>query len=358
MHLSIMFFAADARSRDPYRLLLEASRYADRHGFAAVWVPERHFHEFGGAYAQPAVVSAALATITERIALRAGSLVSPLHDAVRIAEEWAIVDNLSGGRVGISFGSGWNINDFIFFPERYARRHAIMYEQIEIVRRLWAGGSIVRPNSAGADVEIALYPRPTSPALPLWITSSGNIETFRSAGRIGANVLTHLMTHDLAALRTKIAAYRQARREAGLDAQSGCVTLMLHAFVGTDIEAVRRTVRPHFIEYLRSAVSLEQLAALGGGSISGGHTMDASELEPGLVDELLEIAFERYFSGASLLGTVSSCREVLVDVEAAGVDEVACLLDFGPTTEQVLASLEQVADLVAIAPGAGRAARA
>ena len=56
--------------------------------------------------------------LTNRMQLRAGSLISPLHDAIRITEEWSLVDQLPAGRFAISFGSGWNVNDFVFFPER------------------------------------------------------------------------------------------------------------------------------------------------------------------------------------------------------------------------------------------------
>src|SRR5262245_45118135 len=109
MDFGLMFFASasGAERSGKYDLLLEAARFADRHDFCAVWTPERHFHEFGGLFPSPAVVSAALAMITRNVQIRAGSLISPLHQAIRIAEEWSIVDNLSNGRIAISFGSGW-----------------------------------------------------------------------------------------------------------------------------------------------------------------------------------------------------------------------------------------------------------
>ncbi|MDQ3744190.1 MAG: LLM class flavin-dependent oxidoreductase, partial [Acidobacteriota bacterium] len=128
MNFGLMFFASseDAVSGSRYRVVLESARFADRNGFASVWVPERHFTKFGGLYPNPAVLHAALATATRRVRLNAGSVVVPLHDPVRIAEEWAMVDNLSGGRVGISFASGWNPADFAFFPERYRNRQEVM----------------------------------------------------------------------------------------------------------------------------------------------------------------------------------------------------------------------------------------
>jgi len=77
---------------------------------------ERHFHRFGGSYTNPSVTSAIIAAVTNRIAIRAGSVVLPLHDPIRVAEEWSIVDNLSGGRVGMAIASGWHVDDFVFAP--------------------------------------------------------------------------------------------------------------------------------------------------------------------------------------------------------------------------------------------------
>ena len=193
------------------------------------------------------MLSAALAAVTEQLELRAGSLISPLHDSLRIAESWAVVDNLSSGRVAISFGSGWNIEDFVFFPERYARRQEVMYGQIEEVRALWRGEAIHRRGAGDGEVEVRIHPRPVQAELPVWVTSSGNRETFESAGRIGANVLTHLIGQSLEELGAKIGAYRQARADAGHDPEAGKVSLMLHTFLGDDVEEVRSVVREPFL---------------------------------------------------------------------------------------------------------------
>ena len=110
IEFSLYFFSADGskQTTDKYRLLLESAKFADAHGFSAVWTPERHFQDFGGLYPNPSVLSAALAVITERVKIRAGSVALPLHNPIRVVEEWAVVDNLSKGRVGISFASGWH----------------------------------------------------------------------------------------------------------------------------------------------------------------------------------------------------------------------------------------------------------
>lgn len=360
MHFGIMFFAsaAQAGETDRYRLLKEAARFADAHGFTAIWTPERHFSDFGGLFPNPSVLSAALAMITSRIQLRAGSVISPLHNPIRIAEEWSLVDNLSNGRVAISVGSGWNIDDFVFFPERYADRHRVMYEQIRTVRELWSGRPFESTNAAGKTVTLRMMPPPVQPELPIWVTSSGNTETFASAGAIGANLLTHLLGQDLATLAVKIGAYRDARCRNCHDPAAGIVTLMLHTYVGPDLGEVRDRVRAPLREYLRSAVAIETAAARGGGVMSGGRRMENEQLAPQDEEELLDLAFERYFNTSALLGTPSSCREMVRKAESCGVNEIACLLDFGLPAAQVLDGLAWLdrlraacaADATAVAP--------
>ncbi|HEX4204090.1 MAG TPA: MupA/Atu3671 family FMN-dependent luciferase-like monooxygenase, partial [Ktedonobacteraceae bacterium] len=188
----LIFFSSSetAFSGDKYRLVIESARFADRHGFSSIWIPERHFTKDGWLYPNPAVLQAALARETSQIGLRAGSVVMPLHDPIRVAEEWAMVDNLSGGRVGISFASGWHPNDFAFFPENYEQRHAVMYRGIETVRKLWRGESIQVKSGTGELVDLRTYPTPIQPELPFWVTAAGNPKTFAGAGETGAHLLT------------------------------------------------------------------------------------------------------------------------------------------------------------------------
>ncbi|HKV09740.1 MAG TPA: MupA/Atu3671 family FMN-dependent luciferase-like monooxygenase, partial [Thermoanaerobaculia bacterium] len=331
---SLFYFASDeGREGGPkYRLLLEGAKLADRYGFSAVWTPERHFHAFGGLYPNPAVTGAAVAAVTEKVQIRAGSVVLPLHHPVRVAEEWAVVDNLSGGRVGLSFASGWNAADFLFAPERYAGRKEELAGQIETVRRLWRGEAMRFPGGAG-EVEVRVLPRPVQAELPFWLTAAGSPDTFRLAGEMGANLLTHLLGQSARDLAEKIAIYRKAWKDAG-HAGEGHVSLMLHTFVGTDPDQVRETVRGPFTRYLESSLDLMKVLAPG---------QDLT----GFTDEdrraLLARAFDRYFETSGLFGTPEACVRKVRELQAVGVDEIACLIDFGIPEDAVLQSLELLA---------------
>ncbi len=356
IEFSLFYFASDESEpgvRDKYRLLLEGARFADENGFAAVWTPERHFHAFGGLYPSPAVASAAIAAVTKRVAIRAGSCVLPLHDPVRVAEEWALVDNLSGGRVGVSFASGWHANDFVLKPENFADRNAIMARDIDVVRRLWRGESLRLPGPDGRVVELRTLPRPLQPELPVWITAAGSPATFRMAGERGFKLLTHLLGQTPDELGEKLAIYRAAWTAKGHPG-TGHVTLMLHTFVGDDIESVRETVREPMKQYLRSSVdlikrSLRSFPALrqraDGTRPPASQDLDLADLSADQADALLDFAFERYFETSGLFGTPESCAARIQRLQSLGVEEVACLIDFGVPSEQVLAHLEQLKEL-------------
>jgi natural product biosynthesis luciferase-like monooxygenase protein len=335
MDFSLFYFANDsgAVEDDRYRLLLDGARFADENGFHAVWTPERHFHQFGGTYPNPSVTSAAIAAVTSRVRIRAGSVVAPLHHPVRIAEEWSVVDNLSRGRVGVSFASGWHATDFSLAPSAYADRRTVMYERIEQVRALWRGEAVEVTDGTGSPAKVRSFPPPVQAELPVWITSVGDVKTFRSAGRIGAGLLTHLLGQSTEQLAGNIAEYRRAAAEASQGRWQGHVVVMVHAFLGEDTEAVREAVRPSLSAYMRSSLGLILTSDQGSGQDGAG------ELEPDEIDFLVERAFENYFDNIGLLGSVDKATEVVRRLEGIGVDEVACLIDFGLPTEEVLAGL-------------------
>ena len=356
LDFSLFYFASDEgeeMGRGKYRLLLDGARFADRNGFAAIWTPERHFHAFGGLYPNPSLASTAVAAITDRIDIRAGSCVLPLHHVIRVAEEWSFVDNLSNGRVGLSVASGWQPDDFVLRPDKFADRHAAMYQDIETLRRLWRGEAVAFPGALGKDVEVITRPRPVQPELPIWVTAAGNPKTFESAGINGCNLLTHLLGQDTDELAEKIRIYRDAWRTHGHDSE-GHVSLMLHSFVGDDIETVRDIVRKPMTDYLRSSVNLIKAAAWTfptfkkQAGASGKNPLEIFESED-LSDEdmtaLLDHAFERYFETSGLFGTPDSCLEMVERLKTIDIDEIACLIDFGVPVATVLDHLDHLGEL-------------
>jgi natural product biosynthesis luciferase-like monooxygenase protein len=365
MDFGLFYFAADSGAAQPgsaYRVLLEGAKFADEHDFTAVWTPERHFHVFGGLYPNPAVTTAALATITKRVHLRAGSVVLPLHNPLRVAEDWAVIDQLSNGRIGLSFASGWHANDFAFRPENFERRREIMLEYIDTIYKLWRGEKVAVNNGTGQEIQVSVLPRPVQERPPLWIASAGTAETFIVAGKLGANVLTNMLGQDVDDLRKKFAAYHAARREAGHEGP-GIISVMLHTFVCESDEKARELARKPFSDYLLSSFDLVKVApkmfpAFRQPSKAAGDdaAIDAASFTADDMSALLEHAFDRYFDTAGLFGTPERALAMIDQLQEIGATEVACLIDFGIEPDVVLASLPHLHRLQALCRS--RAARA
>ncbi|WP_049974261.1 MupA/Atu3671 family FMN-dependent luciferase-like monooxygenase [Azospirillum sp. B4] len=332
--LSVMFFSAESGARDPYDLVIEAARQADAAGFEAVWLPERHFDRFGGPYPNPAVIAAAVSQVTARIRIRAGSVILPLHDPLELAEAWAMVDLLSHGRVDLAVGSGWNPQDFVLSPDTFANAKSVMRTRLDELRHLWAGGAVQRRSGKGETVEVTPHPAPSRPDLNVWIATTGNADSFAWAGRSGFNVLTMMLGSGMTDLADRIRVYREARSEAGLEPDAGRVTLMLHSYCDPDPARTLARVKGPLTEYVRGALNLHVDAQA-----------DAVEVGGAQRDRVADFAFQRYLRSASLIGTPDECREMMGRVGAIGVNEIACLLDFGLPKRDVLESLARLAPL-------------
>lgn len=341
MDFSLLYFSGDGSTSETnkYHLLLETAKFADQNGFSALWIPERHFHDFGGLYPNPSVLSAALAMVTKHIQLRSGSIVLPLQHPVRVAEEWAVVDNLSNGRVSLSFAPGWHADDFLLCPENYRDRKEIMWSRIETVKRLWRGESVEFIGGVGNCVKVNTFPRPLQPELPIWVTCKAD-NTFFGAGKIGANVLTSLLYETTDDLAEKITLYRESLVKHGYDPTTKKVALMLHTFIAENNQIVKEKVRKPFLNYLKTHFGLiENLAK------SVNFQVDTETFTQEDRHSLFSFAFERYFNYRVMIGTSETCRETVQHLQKIGVDEIACMIDFGVDLDSVMSSLEHLKEL-------------
>ncbi len=134
-----------------YRLATEQIVHAERHGFDTAWVAQHHFHEDEGGLPAPFVFLAQAAAKTSRIRLGTGIVTLPLENPVRVAEDAAVFDLISGGRLELGLGSGGTPSAFAAFGLDSAERAAIFDRHFAVVRDALAG----RPLGGGQDT---LYP--------------------------------------------------------------------------------------------------------------------------------------------------------------------------------------------------------
>ncbi len=200
-----------------YGRMLEHLERADELGVGAVWLSEHH--GFADGYLpQPLTFAAAVAARTRRMRIGTAILQASLRPAIDIAEQAAIVDILSGGRLELGLGAGYRGPEFAAFGADGSRRYELLEERVREVRRLWEFG--------------AATPPPQQARVPIWVGCEGP-RGARMAGRLGEGLL---------ALKPELLEpYRQALADPGAARMGGCVNLLL----ADDPERAWARVAPH-----------------------------------------------------------------------------------------------------------------
>lgn len=235
-HLGIGLFTGQippgsARSfHDEYRDTLELVKLVETTGLDAAWVSEHHFSADGYL---PSLVPmlAAFAAVTERIRLGTGVVLAPFHDPVRLAEDFAVVDQLSGGRVIAGFGIGWRDEEFRAFDIATKQRVRRMSEIIDILRLAWTEERFSYSGRHHRYTDVAVTPKPAR--VPPILVGGFVDDAIRRAGRIGDGYISSRVPTERLEEALKLAA--EARREAGHQGPP-VVAVLQNAFVTDDPE--------------------------------------------------------------------------------------------------------------------------
>ena len=238
--------------RQLYAEIVEEAALADALGFDSYWIAEHHFHDYG-VVPQPAVLLAALAQQTKKIRLGSAVAVLPLGDPLRIAEEYAMVDVLSGGRLELGVGSGYLSHEFAGFGIPHDERRARFDEALAVIRRAFSGERFSFEGKHVRVRDVAINVRPLQqPTPPLWIASlRAEAVPFIAAQGTGVLLIPYAATEDWSELPAMSAAYKSARLAAG-HTQRGAIACGLHVFCGATNEEAHRIAGTALDRYVES----------------------------------------------------------------------------------------------------------
>src|SRR5919106_2232508 len=133
------------------------------------------------------VLAAAIAQATERVQIGTGVLLAPLHDPLRVAEDAATVDLISGGRFILGLGAGWRNEEFEVFGVDQAARTGRVRETVHVLRGAWVPGAFSFTGNHFSFKDVNITPKPTKP-IPIWLGGFAP-GAIRRAGRIGDGFL-------------------------------------------------------------------------------------------------------------------------------------------------------------------------
>jgi natural product biosynthesis luciferase-like monooxygenase protein len=167
---------------------LTLMRAAEDYGFDSVWPAEHHFSEYGYC-ASPAVTLAALALETKRLRLGTGVVVLPLNHPLRVAEDYAMLDLMSNGRVDLGVGRGYQPSEFSRYGVDLSRTREMFHEAVQIIQQAWTQETVTFHGTHYRFDAVPVRPKPLQrPHPPIWMACLSP-ETFELAGRYGFNLL-------------------------------------------------------------------------------------------------------------------------------------------------------------------------
>src|SRR6266851_1532199 len=168
--------------------ILDEALYAEEVGLHSAWIGEHHFSTLG-VLSCPDLVLAHVAARTKRIRLAPAVTVLPLHHPIRVAEQWATLDLISGGRVDFAAGRGYDRQEYRPFKISFEDNQGIFEEGMEIVRRLWSSDQPI--SHAGKHYQfddVAITPSPVQRPLPAYVASFSQ-PSMELAGRLGCGLI-------------------------------------------------------------------------------------------------------------------------------------------------------------------------
>jgi alkanesulfonate monooxygenase SsuD/methylene tetrahydromethanopterin reductase-like flavin-dependent oxidoreductase (luciferase family) len=217
--------------QDPSRLYgftLEACEEAERLGASSAWFSEHHL--FDDDYlSSPLTFAAAAAARTTRIRLGTAILIAPLHHPAEIAEQAAVIDLISGGRLDLGLGAGYRIPEFELFEAPLQERYTRTDDTVRQLRRLWEPGGV--------------RPAPVQARVPIWLGYQGP-KGARRAGRLGERLLS--------ADASLWGPYRQGLAEGGHPSEAGVMGGGIQAWACEDPERDWPIVSAHLAYQLDS----------------------------------------------------------------------------------------------------------
>ena len=283
-----------------YADMIRQAELADELGFDTYFVAEHHFHEYGGV-PNPAVLLSGIAQRTKRLRLAPAIAVLPFRNPLNVAEDYAMLDMLSGVRATLGVGSGYLKHEFAGFGVAGETKRERFDENLALIERLLRGERVTYKSDFITLDAVRLNVAPVQPELPIYVGILRK-EAAYHIGRQGRRMLfvPYASVDSFAEIGEMMAAFRQGREDAGLTDHRGSAAITLHCCVGDSDEEVARIAAAPFDLYVATRLYAKSA-----------------------------VYADVMRSGLALFGSVRTVADKLAQLAGMGIDHVVTLQDFG-----------------------------
>jgi alkanesulfonate monooxygenase SsuD/methylene tetrahydromethanopterin reductase-like flavin-dependent oxidoreductase (luciferase family) len=284
-----------------YQQVMRQCELAETLGYDTFFCAEHHFHEYG-VVPDPAVMLSALVQRTRRIRLGTAISILTFHDPRRIAETYAMLDMMSGGRLVFGVGSGYLAHEFAGYGQDPKEKRERFNENLDIVRRLMAGETLAYRGKFSSTEKAVLNVRPHEGRVPPIYVAILARDGAYHVGRQGNRIFTvpYASCKDFADIGAMLAEYRRGRAEAGLAADDDDHVFTLHTFVADSDEEAKALAKRAYDLYVDTRLYAKK------------H----------LYEDIIA-------NGICLFGSVETVAEKLSRLHEMGIGHVATMHNFG-----------------------------
>jgi len=328
------------KSAERYRDLIAQAVAAERLGFDTVWLAEVHFAPHFSIMPAPMMIHAAIAARTERIRLGLAVNLMPLHHPMRLAEETAMLDVLSGGRVEFGAGRGAFPLNYRGYGVPMAESRGMFEESLEFIRAAWTQDRVTFHGKLFNADQIQVVPKPLQQPHPPVRLAANSPDTFTYAGANGYPIFAGGPVNPFPVLADRLAIYDRALNEAKLARPADWFAGLLMVFAGRDRAAVRAILEPSLRNYFKSVAEIVEPE-----SLARGHQEEFEKVRT----RLLTMEYEQADSLMGAFGDPEYIADRIAELkERFGFTRLVCWFETGGIAghENILDSMRLFAEKV------------
>ncbi|MDQ6717895.1 MAG: LLM class flavin-dependent oxidoreductase [Gemmatimonadota bacterium] len=258
MELGVYTFAETVRDAGAERAaitagrlkdLIEEIKLADEVGLDVFGVGEHHRPDY--AVSAPAIILGAAAQVTKKIRLTSAVTVLSSDDPVRVFQDFATIDLLSGGRAEIMAGRGSFIESFPLFGYDLDDYDALFSEKLDLLLKIRANETITWSGTLRAPIEsLSVYPRPLQNPLPVWVAVGGTPQSVIRAATLGLPMALAIIGGMPQRFASMVELYRETAKRAGHDPAKLPVSINSHGFIADTTQEAVDIAYPPYIEMM------------------------------------------------------------------------------------------------------------
>ncbi|HVN88755.1 MAG TPA: LLM class flavin-dependent oxidoreductase [Candidatus Binataceae bacterium] len=242
-------YAEDCSEEQYYKNFFDEVSYAEELGFDTIWIGEHHFCRY--ICPAPQIIAGAIAQRTKRMRIGTGIVLLPHHDPIRLAEDYALVDLISGGRLDLGVGRGFIKATYDGFNQSMDESRERFNECLDIIEGSWAKPNFSYQGKFYKANNITILPRPLQkPAPPIFMAALASEESFVAAGKRGHSLMLAPFFQSRDRLKDNVTLYKETLRNSGFPFEHPEIVSGYHSFIDETAAGARTKWEDHYMRYL------------------------------------------------------------------------------------------------------------